>query len=163
MQSTSPPGCPCQGAYHGGAVCRETVRHGTHRVNGHPRRPKFRGDDFEVNDSPDPERAKGPAHVGQAEDPRRRVGCRAATPGRDGESSTACITLPSGGMRTLVGSTSALRRHGEPRIPLSAVVPPGQWTMRNDRMPGHACGTYAALARASVPEHGMAYGARAPG
>jgi len=144
-------------------VCQETVRRGTHGVNCHPRWPKCRGDDFEVHDSPDPERAKGQAHVGKAEDTRRRVWCRSATPGRYGESDTAGSTMTSGGRRTFVGSTSALRRHWEPWIQLSSMVPSVQGTMRHDRMQGHAGGTEAALERSSVTEHGMAYGARGLG
>ena len=64
------------------AGCGESVRRGTHGVNCHQRWPKFRGNDFEVNDSPDPERAKGQEHVCKAENARRRVWWGSATPGR---------------------------------------------------------------------------------
>jgi hypothetical protein len=41
------------------------------------------------------------------------------------------------------------------------MIPLAQWTMRNDLIQGHECGTYVALGRSSVTEHGIAYGARA--
>jgi len=49
------------------------VRHGTHGVNCLRRGPKFRGNDFEVNDLPESERAKEQEHVCKAETTRRRV------------------------------------------------------------------------------------------
>lgn len=68
------------------SACGEIVRRDTHGANCPRRGPKFRGDDFEVNDLPDPERAKGPEHVGKAETVKRRVWWGSATPGRYGES-----------------------------------------------------------------------------
>jgi hypothetical protein len=49
------------------------VRHGTRGTNCPHKGPKFKGDDFEVNDLPDPERVKGQEHVDKAETTRRRV------------------------------------------------------------------------------------------
>ena len=63
--------------------------------------------------------------------------------------------------RTLVGSTSETRRHREPPVRLLPVVRLARWTMRSERIQGHGWGAYVALARSSVTEHGMAYGARA--
>jgi len=46
---------------------------------------------------------------------------------------------------------------------LLSVVRPALWTMRSERIKGHEWGTYVALGRSPVTEHGMAYGARARG
>ena len=68
------------------AGCGESVRRVTHGRNCHQRWPKFRADDFEVNASPRPERARGQEHGRKAGDNRRRVRCCPATPERYGES-----------------------------------------------------------------------------
>ena len=65
--------------------------------------------------------------------------------------------------RTLVGSTSATRRHREPPNSDLSTVRLARWAMRSERIQGHVWGAYVALARSSVTEHGMAYGARALG
>jgi hypothetical protein len=43
--------------------------------------------------------------------------------------------------RTLVGSTSVLRRHCEPRVQLSLVVHLAQWAMPSEGIEGHEWGT----------------------
>jgi hypothetical protein len=79
-----------------GTGCGKTVRRVTHGRNSHQRWPKFRADDFEVNASPRPERARGQAHGRKAGDNRRRVCCGPATPERYGESWITRTPMSSG-------------------------------------------------------------------
>ena len=65
--------------------------------------------------------------------------------------------------RTLVGSMSILRRHREPWVRFLLMVCLARWTMHSECIEGHEKGTYVALVRSSVTEHGIAYGARALG
>src|SRR5215510_4411463 len=143
------------------AGCGESVRRVTHGRNCHQRWPKFRADDFEVNALPRPERARGQAHGRKAGDNRRRVCCGPATPKRYGESWMARTPMSSGGTAHSLVARLHTQRYGKPGIRLLSVVRPVPWTMRNERIEGHEWGTYVALARSSVTEHGMAYRARA--
>jgi hypothetical protein len=145
------------------AGCGESVRRVTHGVNCHRRWPEFRADDSEANDLPRPERAREQQHVRKAGDSRRRVGCGPATPARYGESWMTRTPMSSGGTAHSLVARLYTQRHGEPRIRLLFVVRPALWTMRSERIEGHEWGTYVALGRSSVTEHGMAYGARARG
>src|SRR6266446_9518062 len=64
--------------------------------------------------------------------------------------------------RTLVGSTSVIRRHREPRVRLLLMVHPARWPMPSEGMQGDEWGAYVVRVRFAVTEHGMAYRTRVP-
>src|SRR6266446_1145164 len=64
--------------------------------------------------------------------------------------------------RTLVGSTSVIRRHREPWVRLLPMVHPARWPMPSEGIQGDEWGAYVVLARFAVTEHGMAYRTRVP-
>src|SRR6266446_657099 len=64
--------------------------------------------------------------------------------------------------RTLVGSTSIIRRHREPWVRLLPMVHPARWPMPSEGIEGDEWGAYVVLARFAVTEHGMAYRTRVP-
>jgi hypothetical protein len=64
--------------------------------------------------------------------------------------------------RTLVGSTSVIRRHREPWVRLLLMVHPARWPMPSEGIEGNEWGAYVVLARSSVTEHGMACRTRVP-
>lgn len=106
------------------AGCGDSVRRVTHGRHSHQRWPKFRADDFEVNASPRPERARGQAHGCKAGDNRRRVCCGPATPERYGESWITRTPMSSGATAHSLVARLHTQRYGKPRIRLLSVVRP---------------------------------------
>jgi hypothetical protein len=114
------------------AVCGESVRHGTHRVNCPRRGPEFKANDSEATTLPQPERAREQEHGRKAGEVRRRVWPGPATPAQYGESRIARTPMSSGETVHSLGArlySDAIGMHGIGFLPGYALTD-GRCSMR---------------------------------